>query len=233
MTYYSKAALFDAFRGVARRRTGAQRPVRRRRARGEPSSTRARPRYDQSGKPIVGVERVFDTRVFEGNVWGLEWFDRQRRAQGHLPAVLQARWRASRGGGGRGRAGGNGAARAAVQAGRPAAAVHVADHGRMEQAWRRARPVHRPIWSTAPWSPTRWYRFVDQPSFQQYRWSENEEGEAAGPRREAPRHLADRPRLHAAAHPGTLVSLDPGLLVTPPPGLESGYVPIVTRQAMP
>ncbi len=29
---------------------------------------------------------------------------------------------------------------------------------------------------------------------------------------------------------GELVRLDPGLIVTPPKGLESGYVPIVTRQ---
>ena len=32
---------------------------------------------------------------------------------------------------------------------------------------------------------------------------------------------------------GALVTLDPALLVTPPKGLETGYVPIVTRQAAP
>ena len=29
---------------------------------------------------------------------------------------------------------------------------------------------------------------------------------------------------------GKLVSLDPALLVTPPKGMETGYVPIATRQ---
>jgi hypothetical protein len=32
---------------------------------------------------------------------------------------------------------------------------------------------------------------------------------------------------------GKLAELDPALIVTPPPGLEVGYVPIVTRQALP
>jgi hypothetical protein len=27
------------------------------------------------GKKIAGVERIFDTKVFDGNVWGLEWFN--------------------------------------------------------------------------------------------------------------------------------------------------------------
>jgi len=75
-----------------------------------------------------------------------------------------------------------------------------------------------------------WYRFVDQPSFQQYHWSEEKKANLQ----------AFVARLHAnwptdrdyMAPPtrGKLVSLDPALLVTPPPGLEAGYVPIVTRQ---
>jgi hypothetical protein len=75
-----------------------------------------------------------------------------------------------------------------------------------------------------------WYRFVDQPSFQQYDWSEEKKAKLQ----------AFVEKLHATwpmdrdymAPPsrGTLVSLDPALLVPPPQGLEVGYVPIVTRQ---
>ena len=76
-----------------------------------------------------------------------------------------------------------------------------------------------------------WYRFVDQPSFQQYNWSEEKKAKLQ----------AFVEKLHASwpidrdymppPTRGTLVSLDPGLLVTPPEGLEVGYVPIVTRQS--
>jgi len=75
-----------------------------------------------------------------------------------------------------------------------------------------------------------WYRFVDQPSFQQYGWSAE---------KKAKLQLFVE-KLHAGwpidrdytAPPtrGRLVSLDPALIVTPPKGLEIGYVPIVTRQ---
>ena len=76
-----------------------------------------------------------------------------------------------------------------------------------------------------------WYRFVDQPSFQQYHWSVEKKAKLQA--------LVEK--LHAnwpldrdyMAPPtrGNLVALDPALLVTPPPGLEVGYVPIVTGQA--
>ena len=76
-----------------------------------------------------------------------------------------------------------------------------------------------------------WYRFVDQPSFQQYAWSEEKKAKLQ----------AFVEKLHAnwpidrdyMAPPtrGTLATLDPALLVTPPQGLEVGYVPIVTGQA--
>ena len=76
-----------------------------------------------------------------------------------------------------------------------------------------------------------WYRFVDQPSFQQYGWSAAKKAKLQA--------LVEK--LHASWSPdrdymapptrGTLVRLDPALLVTPPKGLETGYVPIVTHQA--
>ena len=78
-----------------------------------------------------------------------------------------------------------------------------------------------------------WYRFVDQPSFQQYHWSEEKKAKLQ----------AFVEKIHATwpidreymAPPsrGSLVALDPALLVTPPAGLEVGYVPIVTHQAKP
>jgi hypothetical protein len=75
-----------------------------------------------------------------------------------------------------------------------------------------------------------WYRFIDQPSFQQYAWGEEKKAKL--------QEFVEK--LHAnwpidrdyMAPPtrGKLVALDPALLVTSPPGLEVGYVPIVTHQ---
>ena len=75
-----------------------------------------------------------------------------------------------------------------------------------------------------------WYRFVDQPSFKQFAWSEE--------KREALQSFVEK--IHCSwpidrdymppPTSGELVTLDPALFVRPPKGLEVGYVPIVTRQ---
>lgn len=84
VTYYSKAALFDAFKSW---RDGG--PVCSGRF-NESGSWRPRlnthtTRYDQAGKKITGVERAFDTRIFEGAVWGLQWFTNQIADNGLFP----------------------------------------------------------------------------------------------------------------------------------------------------
>jgi hypothetical protein len=76
-----------------------------------------------------------------------------------------------------------------------------------------------------------WYRFVDQPSFQQYGWSEGKKAQLQAMVEKI--HASwpiDRDYMQPPSR-GALVSLDPALLVTPPEGLEVGYVPIVTLQA--
>ncbi len=75
VTYYSKAALYDAFKVW---RDGGPACSGRFDEKGawESTLTTRTTRYNQAGKEIIGVERVLDTNVFEGNVWGLEWYDR-------------------------------------------------------------------------------------------------------------------------------------------------------------
>jgi hypothetical protein len=76
-----------------------------------------------------------------------------------------------------------------------------------------------------------WYRFIDQPSFQQYGWSEEKKAKLQALVEKLHENWPiDR---HYVAPPGRgeLVALDPALLVTPPKGMEAGYVPIVTGQA--
>jgi hypothetical protein len=76
-----------------------------------------------------------------------------------------------------------------------------------------------------------WYRFVDQPSFQQYDWSQEKKATLqAFVEKIHANWPIDREYMPPPGR-GAIVALDPALLVTPPKGLEVGYVPIVTRQS--
>ncbi len=228
VTYYSKAALYDAFKAW---RDGGPACSGQFDAGGAWKSplTTETTRFDQDGKKIHGVEKVFDTRIFEGNVWGLEWFDGTRNAMGHFPQYFKH----------------VGDDRLAV----PSEAVpaetrlHGQNFRRAEPgvpytspaggAWGRPGPVAGPYQvrlSDGSLVTYSWYRFVDQPSFQQYAWSPEKKAKLQ----------AFVEKIHAAwpidkdymapLRFGELATLDPALLVTPPKGLEVGYVPIVTRQ---
>src|SRR6185369_9520136 len=39
----------------------------------------------QDGKKLVGVENAFNTRIFEGNIWGLQWFTNKIAPKGEFP----------------------------------------------------------------------------------------------------------------------------------------------------
>ena len=229
VTYYSKAALFDAFKAW---RNGGPVCSGRFEEKGAWKSrlTTHTTHYDQDGKKMTGVERVFDTRVFEGNVWGLEWFTNDISPKGSFPQYFKQ----------------VGEEHVAVAAaGVPAETRLLSQEfklaGRGEPytspttgAWSRPGPKRGPFTvkladgSRVTYS---WYRFVDQPSFQQYDWSEAKKA--------ALQALVEK--IHAQwpidrdymAPPsrGALATLDPALLVTPPEGLEVGYVPIVTHQS--
>ncbi len=229
VTYYSKAALYDAFKAW---RDGGPASSGQFDTKGawKPKLTTHTTRYDQAGKKMAGVERVFDTKIFDGNVWGLQWNRSDVSPNGFFPQYYRH----------------VGEERVAVAAtdvpaetgllkqefklGEPGAAYTSPTSG----AWSRPGPKLGPFTarltdgSVVTYS---WYRFVDQPSFQQYDWSAEKKAKLQA--------LVEK--LHASwpldrdymAPPtrGSLVRLDPALLVTPPKGLEIGYVPIVTHQA--
>jgi hypothetical protein len=193
--------------------------------------TTGTPRYDQDGKKMTGVERVFDTKVFEGSVWGLEWFQSDISPKGSFPQYFK-------------QVGEERVAVAVAAADVPAETQLLAQEFKLAG---RGEPYTSP--ATGAWSRPglkrgpftvrltdgslvtySWYRFVDQPSFQQYNWSE--EKKAALQALVEKIHAqwpTDRDYMAPPSH-GALVTLDPALLVTPPTGLEVGYVPIVTRQ---
>ncbi len=228
VTYYSKAALYDAFKAW---RDGGPACSGRFDAKGafQPKLNTHTTRFDQEGKPMVGVEKVFDTRIFAGNVWGLQWFDNSVGEHGQFPQYYKH----------------VGDQRIAV-----AAADVPAETGLRDQQFPLAspgKPYTSPTagaWvtpgpATGPFKVRltdgsvvtyAWYRFVDQPSFQQYALSAEKKA----------RLQALVETIHAAwaidrdymppPTTGKLVALDPALLVTPPKGLEVGYVPVVIHQ---
>jgi hypothetical protein len=76
-----------------------------------------------------------------------------------------------------------------------------------------------------------WYRFADQPALLNADLTDKERESIQARVEKLHRSWKkDRDYLPPPAI-GRLADIDPALVVTPPPGLESGYVPIVTRQA--
>jgi hypothetical protein len=228
VTYYSKSALFDDFKSW---RDGGSASSGRFNEKGawRPRLSTRTTRYDQAGKKIAGVERMVDTRVFEGNVWGLEWSKSDAESKGQFPQYFKQ----------------IGNERVAV----PVASVpaetrlHKAEFKLAEigvpytspkaGAWAQPGPKAGPFsaeltdGSVVTYS---WYRFVDQPSFQQYRWTEEKKAKLQAIVEKLHANWTIDRDYMAPPTRGKLVSLDPGLLVTPPKGLEVGYVPIVTKQ---
>ncbi len=228
VTYYGKAALYDAFK--AWRDGGPICPGRFSESGAlRPALTTQIPSYDQGGTTLSGIERTFVPKVFESNTWGLEWVDGTRSGMGSFPQYFE---QAGKGLHAVAETDVPAETRLGVQT-FPRAETGPAYTSPAGGAWGSPGPAAGPFLarladgSTVTYS---WYRFVDQPSFQQYAWSEDKKA----------RLQAFVEKIHAAwsigqdymapLRQGTLAVLDPALFVAPPPGLEVGYVPIVTRQ---
>jgi hypothetical protein len=230
VTYYSKAALYDDFKvwcdgGVActGQLTG--------KGAWKPKLNTHTTRYDQAGKKISGVESAFDTRIFDGNVWGLQWSATDIVDKGLFPQYYKQDEKGS-----------EAVAASAVPAETKLltqefklASKRAAYTSPTVGAWAKPGPklgpftVHLVDGSLVTYS---WYRFVDQPSFQQYQWStEKKEKLQALVEKLHGKWTSDRDYM-APPTRGKLVALDSALLVTPPLGLEVGYVPIATRQEL-
>jgi hypothetical protein len=229
VAYYSREALFESFR---KWRDGGPAPSGRFNPKGRfvaELSTRT-PRFDQDGDQIAGVPTVLDTAVFARSRWGLKW---KRLEAGQSRATFPQYFRHEKG------------RRVAIDAAQvpPETGLRTANFRRAEPgepftspesgAWVRPGAKSAPLvvdLGDGSRVTYRWYRFVDQPSFQQYRWSREKKAKLQSFVERI--HRAWSPDRVYMAPPtrGELVALDTGLFVKPPPGMEFGYVPIVTRQ---
>jgi hypothetical protein len=228
VTYYAKSALADAFRAW---RDGGPDCSGRFDPRGalKPSLSTQPTSYQQAGKTIDGVERLVTTKVFEGNVWGLQWTMHPDHAPGVFPQYYKE----------------SGGRRIAVAPKDVPEETKLRDQqfplaGAGEpyttptsKAWTHPGPASPPqTVQLADGSVVTyaWYRFVDQPSFRQYAWTD---GKKAALQTFVAKIHANWPIDRDYMSPpgkGSLVALDSGLIVKPPKGLEHGYVPIVIGQ---
>ncbi len=198
VTYYSRAALYDAFKVW---RDGGPPCTGRFDERGawKPRLHTHTPGYRQAGQRMAGVEQVVDTRVFEGNVWGLQWLSTNLSPKGVFPEYYQQ----------------IGERRVVVPAATvpcgdqtpPATvstrssgpALHLPHHGRLGSAWAHPRPVHGQASGRVGGHVlvVSVHRSAVVPAIQVER---REEGQVAGLRRTSARGMADRSRLHATPH---------------------------------
>ena len=228
VVYYSKAALYDTFKAW---RDGGESCSGRFDEKGAWKSklTTRTPGFNQAGKKITGVEKIFDAKVHDNNVWGLEWFDGTTDKFGNFPRYFRH----------------EGDHLVAISASDVPDKTNLlnkefelAEPGKPftspgKGAWTNPGSAAGPFkvkltdGSLVTYS---WYRFVDQPSFQQYNWSKaKKEKLQAFVEKVHAEWPIDRDYM-APPTMGDLVALDPALLVTPPKGMEVGYVPIVTHQ---
>jgi hypothetical protein len=228
VVYYSKAALYDSFKAWRDGGPICQGRFNRKGAWKSMLKTHT-PVFDQDGKKITGVERIFNTRVYGNKVWGLEWFNRKTGSKGLFPQYFRH----------------EGDHLVAI----PASDVpeqtnllkrefKLAKQGEpftspAKGAWANPGPASGPFkvkltdGSLVTYS---WYRFIDQPSFQQYDWDENKKAKLQSLVEKIHANWPIDRDYMAPPTTGELAALDSALLVTPPKGMEAGYVPIVTRQ---
>jgi len=231
VTFYSKTALFDNFRTWANGGAVCSGIFN---AAGAWKSTISTytPSYDQAGEAIAGVTSSVQPQVVGDNTWGLQWSENTVSSKGVFPQYYKE-------------VAGNRVAVAPTDVpnatGLQNAQFAMAGQGVPytspgSGAWSTPGPGSDTIYTANLADDTvvsyKWYRFVDQPAFQQYAWSAAKRADLQA--------LVEK--IHAGwpitrdymppPSNGILVTLDPALLVTPPAGMEVGYVPIVVRQEL-
>lgn len=254
VTYYSKGALFDYLLnwkngGSAYSGKFDEKHIWKPALSPRPLSLDQGASLNNKGKKITGLDNVLETIITDSNAFGLQWnlnpiskaglFPQYFKQEGELrfavsPEAVPKALRQME----------------FPKAGTESHYINWRDGNKIvEGNFRIAKSLPYSSPSTGAWAnpgPSsqtssvllkdgstvtyRWYKFIDQPSFQQFGWSEQEKDSLQDFVEKIHRHWRIDQEYMASPSSGKLVAIDPVLIVTPPPGMEVGYVPIVTRQ---
>lgn len=229
VSFYSKNAIYHA---VLEWKNGGDAPsgLFNRRGIYEPAIYTWPVTYRQQGKEIKGINEIAEPTVFTGKEFGLQWSASLDNERGYFPQYFKD----------------SADLRVAIDPEELPESTnliyrnfnkpydHPAPyHTELTGAWRTPGPVSGPHYAHLTDGSTAiyfWYRFIDQPVFQQFDWSA-EKKDSLQQLIEAMHENwpIDQDYMRPLSS-GELVSFDQALFVTPPTGLEIGYVPIVIRQ---
>jgi len=190
--------------------------------------------YRQNKKKITGINELATPTVFDGNVFGLTWGDDVVVEDGmaKFPTFFRD----------------EDDTRLAITAADvpEATTLHTCTFPSpvsnpkpysaqpLDGSWAQPGPAAGPLETTlADGSTVRycWYRFIDQPVFQQFDWSQETRDDLQS--LIVKMHTAwSIDDTYLPGSDGELASFDPALFVTPPKGMEHGYVPIVIWQGI-
>ncbi len=186
--------------------------------------------YNQDGKAVVGINNLATPAVFQGNDFGLKWTGSVSDGMGYFPAYFKdsANFRVA-----------VAESEVPVSTGlrdrqfRTPSETPTPYRAELKGAWRTPGPVAGPFFaylSDHSMVTYFWYRFIDQPVFQQFKWTQ-------GKRDSLQQLIVDMHKnwtidqvYMKAPSTGSLAAFDSALFVTPPAEYTYGYVPIVVRQ---
>jgi len=225
--YYSKDALYNSFKEWRNGTTECAGTFEKGGS-WEPVLSTQMPVFDQGGITLRTIDNAFTTSIFSDNVFGIQWKKNSLTNEGIFPQYYMQVGNYSR----------VAVSVSKVPAGLAAREFRLAQWGSpytspKAGSWSTPGPASGPIdvvltdGSTVTYC---WYRFVDQPSLQQFSWTREEKEKLQSiVEKIHTTWLINRDYMDPPKE-GELVSLDPALIVLPPKGYEIGYVPIVTGQ---
>ena len=228
LTYYNKAALFNDFLNWKTANQPLKGTFKAEGAHQPNLSTKA-PRYKQNGKPIIAVEEIFHTAVFESNTFGLQWNTSSKFEKGSFPQYFKE-------------VDGNivpvplkevPKETGLQQKEFPIAEKKPPFSSPADGVWQHPGPTTGPFETTLNDGSVvtyYWYKFIDQPVFQQFNWPQAKKNKLQKLVEKIHQEWPIDRNYIAPPNTGKLVQLDEALIISPPEGLEFGYVPIVTKQ---
>jgi hypothetical protein len=227
--YYSKEALYHPFKAWRQGENeiicdGTFDPC----GEWEPVLSTSMPVFDQGGKLLSNMDQIFETRIFSDNVFGIQWKQSSLTPDGRFPQYFKKI---------------NDSTRKPVSGDEVPEELSSSEFALAERgdpytspgtgSWGTPGPASEPYEVLLADGSTVfycWYRFVDQPSLQQFDWSREEKERLQSTVENIHEKWLTNNNYMEAPGKGELVALDPALLVTPPEAYKIGFVPIVTGQ---